>query len=110
MARSRPLSPAAVALPALGLAAAAAAVTYLLTTDHGRRTRDAVAGTSAQWLRAHTPDVQPQLARIERQIDALGTDLRRRLDHLQEEMQPLVDASFHVDRTDVRHDLPGMPG
>lgn len=103
MARSRALS-------LLGVALGASAATYLFATPHGRRTGGAAADASARWLRERTPDVQPQLARIERQIDTLGTDLRRRLDTLQTEMQPRMDAEFKVNKADVQRDLPGMPG
>lgn len=99
MARSHTVS-------ALALALGAGIATYLFATPHGRRTRSA----SSEWLRERTPDVSPQLARIERQIDALGTDLRRRLDALQAEMQPRLDVSFDAQAGDVRHDLRDMPG
>ena len=103
MARSR-------ALPALGIALGASLLTYLFATPHGRRTGGTAADASARWLRERTPDVQPQLARIERQIDALGTDMRRRLDTLQSEIQPRLDASFDAEAADVQRDLRGMPG
>jgi len=103
MARSR-------AFTTLGLALGASVVTYFLVTPHGRRTGAAAADASGRWLRERTPDLSPQLARIERQIDALGTDLRRRLDTLQAEMQPQMDVSFDVERGDVQRDLRDMPG
>lgn len=103
MARSRVLT-------SIGLALGASVATYLFATPHGRRTREAATDASGRWLRENAPDLSPQLARIERQIDALGTDLRRRLDTLQAELHPAMEVSFDVDRADVQRDLRDMPG
>ncbi len=90
---------------ALGLAVAVGAAVYVFATDHGRRT----SGASADWLRAHRPDVSPQLGRIERQIDQLGTELRQRLDTLQQQVQPSVDVAWNVTRDDLSAGLRDLP-
>lgn len=86
MKRSTSLYTALVA----GVAGAAAA--YLFGTESGqdaRRTASRVArdraDDSARWLRERTDDVNDRLGRIEQQIDRLGDEMRRRLDHLQEQ-------------------------
>ena len=90
---------------ALGLSIAVGAVVYALATDHGRRT----SGASAEWLRAHRPDLSPQLGRIERQIDQLGAELRQRLDTLQQQVQPSVDVAWDVSRDDLSAGLRDLP-
>ncbi len=90
---------------ALALALGVGTAVYLFATDHGRRTGSA----SADWLRTHRPDVSPQLGRIERQIDQLGTELRQRLDTLQQQVQPSVDVAWNVTRGDLDADLRDLP-
>lgn len=90
---------------ALGLGLLGGLVAYFVATDHGRRTGAA----SASWLRAHRPDFSPQLGRIEQQIDSLGTELRGRLDALQQQIQPGVDVEWNVTRDDFAAGLRDLP-
>lgn len=100
----------ATAVVAAGAGAAAA---FLFGTTPGARTRAGVADR-ARWVRDRSPEVTARLARIEAQLDALGSDLRRRLDTLQQGAADAVSPSFDaaepwgLDRADLR-DLPGLP-
>lgn len=90
---------------AFALALGVGTAVYFFATEHGRRTGLA----SADWLRAHSPDVAPQLGRIERQIDQLGTELRQRLDLLQQQVQPSVEVAWNVTPGDLDADLRDLP-
>ena len=90
---------------ALGLGLLGGVFAYFVATERGRRTGAA----SADWLRSHRPDFSPQLGRIEHQIEALGTDLRGRLDALQQQIQPGVDVDWTVSRDDFNASLRDLP-
>lgn len=90
---------------ALGLGLVGGLLAYFVSTDRGRQTRAA----SADWLRSHRPDFSPQLGRIEQQIDALGAELRGRLDALQQQIQPGVEVEWTVSRDDFTAGLRDLP-
>lgn len=91
MKRSTALYTAVVA----GIAGAAAA--YLFGTESGSDTRQSV----QRFARDRADDVSDRLGRIEDQIDRLGSEMRRRLDELQQQ----ASGALYVD-TDPGTDWP----
>ena len=109
MKRSQQLS-SALALAAIGSAAA-----YLFATRRGGELRATARDGGERWIGARRDDVQVHLDRIEHQIDALGDELRRRLDTIQgsaaRAVAPPIEGTdpWHVEPGDLR-DLRGLPG